>query len=349
MLWPSISRWKFQRSSIGKLPNSVCCLIVDCSATSTMLPASTPPSSSRRAALLRPELRGLHFRRASRRCRPASRTAAPRTRRSPRSAASCASRYLRRPFEHAHRNAKKPRGGVIGRRLGIGVDQAFEEAEHAGTPGNGVILLSRRGRAARAQLSGSLGPPVARGHPPPRSRASLFRAPEDVIRPYIVLSTALRRILRRPELCRCEFIRTHRVIATPRPNEFGPTSFLAPARVKSTVGWSFVGANSFALTVSLLRRGRMNSALHRSKHRPRRIHRRLELCRCEFIRTHHVIATPRPSRTRTVIGITRAASCARPSSSAVTSFALPRSGGRNSALHRSWHPHASNPPSAGAL
>ena len=48
MLCPSISRWKFQRSSMGKLPKSVCCLIIDCSATSTMLAASTAPSISSR-------------------------------------------------------------------------------------------------------------------------------------------------------------------------------------------------------------------------------------------------------------------------------------------------------------
>ncbi len=45
MLCPSSSRWKFQRSRIGKLPAIAWCLIVVCSATSRMLPASVAASS----------------------------------------------------------------------------------------------------------------------------------------------------------------------------------------------------------------------------------------------------------------------------------------------------------------
>ena len=46
----------------------------------------------------------------------------------------------------------------------------------------------------------------------------------------------------------------------------------------------------------------------------------------------------RPRRARTYGENTRRRACARPSSSAVASFAPPRSGGRNSALHRSTGP-----------
>ena len=46
MLWPSIRRWKFQRSRIGKLPDSAWCLNIVCSAASTMLPASTAASTA---------------------------------------------------------------------------------------------------------------------------------------------------------------------------------------------------------------------------------------------------------------------------------------------------------------
>ena len=46
MLWPSINRWKFQRSRIGKLMASAWCLKMVCSPTTTieasMMPVSQP-------------------------------------------------------------------------------------------------------------------------------------------------------------------------------------------------------------------------------------------------------------------------------------------------------------------
>ncbi len=42
MLWPSIRRWKFQRSRIGRLIASVWCLTMVCSATTAMLATSSP-------------------------------------------------------------------------------------------------------------------------------------------------------------------------------------------------------------------------------------------------------------------------------------------------------------------
>ena len=44
MLWPSISRWKFQRSRIGKFAASVWCFRIVCSATSTTLAVRMPAS-----------------------------------------------------------------------------------------------------------------------------------------------------------------------------------------------------------------------------------------------------------------------------------------------------------------
>jgi hypothetical protein len=46
MLWPSIRRWKFQRSRIGKFAASAWCLRIVCSATNSTLPARMPASSS---------------------------------------------------------------------------------------------------------------------------------------------------------------------------------------------------------------------------------------------------------------------------------------------------------------
>ena len=113
MLCASISRWKFQRSSIGKLPASVCCLIEDCSATTPMLAISTPPSSSSVV-------------RCSTHSRAGSTAASQSTMRpimlnssasnAPMAAVSSviASRYLRSPSEHDQTNAKNPRGGIDG-------------------------------------------------------------------------------------------------------------------------------------------------------------------------------------------------------------------------------------------
>ena len=100
MLWPSIRRWKFQRSRIGRFTASVWCLTMVCSATTRMLAASaaaghasavprschncagcrspsqsTPRGAWRTAALRRPPSRpgappSSRSCRACRRCRP---------------------------------------------------------------------------------------------------------------------------------------------------------------------------------------------------------------------------------------------------------------------------------------
>ena len=47
MLWPSISRWKFQRMRIGKLMASAWCLTMVCRATSAMEASMMPASQAR--------------------------------------------------------------------------------------------------------------------------------------------------------------------------------------------------------------------------------------------------------------------------------------------------------------
>src|SRR4029453_4586803 len=92
-----------------------------------MLPASTAPSSSSR---------GLSFVQSSAGCTCASQsTMLPRKEKSnasnaPITAVSSvvASRYLRSPVEHAHRNAKKPRGGVTGTASGEGATRGSKIA-----------------------------------------------------------------------------------------------------------------------------------------------------------------------------------------------------------------------------
>src|ERR1700690_3742600 len=73
-------------------------------------------------------------------------------------------------------------------------------------------MLVRCVRAARAQAP-KWGRLVARGQPPPRSRASLFRAPKAVIRTYKAHLEPL------SGFCRAEFIRPRRHLGhhvTPR-------------------------------------------------------------------------------------------------------------------------------------
>ena len=147
MLCASISRWKFQRSSIGKLPASACCLNIDCSATISVLPSST---------------------RGERQQSPsgAASTAGP--------AARAASQSTMRPsmanrgrLEHAdhggegrHRGdvaaqalaARPHEGAEAGRRRGrnsvrVGVKQLFEPGEHG-------WCLQRAGRTARRVACG---------------------------------------------------------------------------------------------------------------------------------------------------------------------------------------------------
>ena len=114
------------------MPNSACCLIVDCSAIRRMLAARTPPSSSRCGFSCAHSCAGATLASQS--------TMSPRN--ANRSASNApmapvrmtvASKYLRKPREHAHMNAKKPRGGGAGGASGIGIDQAFEKRKHAGS------------------------------------------------------------------------------------------------------------------------------------------------------------------------------------------------------------------------
>ena len=113
MLWPSIRRWNFQRSSIGKLPKITCCLIVDCSTTSSTLPASTAPRNSRRSRSLAHSSAGATVESQS--------TMLPimlnrYASNAPIAAVSSvvASIQGRTPSAACHRNAKKDFGGVAG-------------------------------------------------------------------------------------------------------------------------------------------------------------------------------------------------------------------------------------------
>ena len=136
MLCASISRWKFQRSSIGKLPKSACCLIIDCSATSAMLPASTPASSSRRSPSCVHSAAGGTVESQSTMLPimlNSSASNAPMTAVSTAVASRYGSQALRaRPQEREE--AARRRGW---RRVRVGVDQALEIAEHAGSPTSG--------------------------------------------------------------------------------------------------------------------------------------------------------------------------------------------------------------------
>ncbi len=127
MLCASISRWKFQRSRIGKLPASACCLIADCSATTAMLAVSTPASAS---SVVRCSI---HSR--------AGATAASQSTMRPIMLNSSASNapiaavssviarmYLRSPSEHDQTNAANPRGGVAGGVSGYGSTSRSNQA-----------------------------------------------------------------------------------------------------------------------------------------------------------------------------------------------------------------------------
>ena len=117
MLCPSISRWNFQRSSIGKLPKMVCCLIVDCSTTSSTLPARTPASSrSRSRSRAHSSAAGTVDSQSTMLPIMLKRYASN----APIAAVSSvvASSHGRTPFEHSHRKAKKARGGVTGAASG---------------------------------------------------------------------------------------------------------------------------------------------------------------------------------------------------------------------------------------
>ena len=117
MLCASIRRWKFQRSSIGKLPASACCLSSDCTATSTRLAVSTPPSSSRlwpwsahrRAGVVALSQSTTRPRNANSSASNAPMTAVHKV---------IAIMYGRRPRVQAHRNGKKRLGGGEGSASG---------------------------------------------------------------------------------------------------------------------------------------------------------------------------------------------------------------------------------------
>ncbi len=119
MLCASISRWKFQRSSIGKLPASACCLIADCSATTAMLAASTAASASSVPRSSVQSCAGATAASQSTILPIMLKSSASKT---PIAAVSSviASRYLRSPREQAQRKAAKPRGGVAGGASGKG-------------------------------------------------------------------------------------------------------------------------------------------------------------------------------------------------------------------------------------
>ena len=130
MLWPSIRRWKFQRSRIGKLPASAWCLNSVCSATTQRCwPSSTAPSSSSVPPLLGPQLRRLDLRASQSTMRPS--IANSSASKAPIAAVSSviASRIRpRRPSVQAQRKAKKPRGGGAGAASGYGCTSFSNQA-----------------------------------------------------------------------------------------------------------------------------------------------------------------------------------------------------------------------------
>ncbi len=113
MLWPSISRWKFQRSRIGKFANSTWYLSSANSATTSGLAASTAPSSSRLCRSRVHSSAGSTLASTS--------TSLPSIANRPASKAPISAvqniivkMYGRSPALHCHRKAKNERGGVTG-------------------------------------------------------------------------------------------------------------------------------------------------------------------------------------------------------------------------------------------
>ncbi len=117
MLWPSISRWKFQRSRIGRFTASVWCLTMVCSATTPML------ITRNAASHISVVPRSSHRREGT--CPPSQSTMRPRIANSAASkidmtavSTAMAAILPRTPCVQAQRNAKKPCGGSEGSAAG---------------------------------------------------------------------------------------------------------------------------------------------------------------------------------------------------------------------------------------
>jgi c-di-GMP-binding flagellar brake protein YcgR len=117
MLWPSISRWKFQRRRIGRFTASVWCFTMVCSATTKMLTTSTA------AIHISASPRSAHSREGT--WPPSQSTTRPRMANSAASkidmtavSTAIAAILPRTPCVQAHRKAKKPCGGNGGSAAG---------------------------------------------------------------------------------------------------------------------------------------------------------------------------------------------------------------------------------------
>ncbi len=150
MLWPSIRRWKFQRSRIGKLPASVWCLTMVCSAIGQRAGQQDAAEQQQVPRCSRPQPRRRRPSPASRRRGPASRTAAPRRRRSPPSAASWPRCSGADPWVQDQRKATKPFGGTDGAASGYGWTS---DSNHASTQKLRMSQDGREGGATAARAA----------------------------------------------------------------------------------------------------------------------------------------------------------------------------------------------------
>jgi hypothetical protein len=112
MLWPSIRRWKFQRSRIGRLPARDWCLNIVCAAISSGLAISTPPSSSRLPRCCVHSCDGSAFASQST-MRPIMLNSSASNTPQPAVKTVIAAIAGRAPAVQAHTKAKKLRGGAV--------------------------------------------------------------------------------------------------------------------------------------------------------------------------------------------------------------------------------------------
>ena len=128
MLWPSMRRWKFQRTCIGKLPASDWCLMSVCGATSAMLAVTTAPSSASVPPCWLHSVAGVAFGEPVRHL--AEEAEQRRLWNTPISAVASVITAMRL---HARCSARRTRSAfrAAGRAcVGCGYDEPFEESEH---------------------------------------------------------------------------------------------------------------------------------------------------------------------------------------------------------------------------
>ena len=134
---PSIMRWKFQRSRIGKLPTSVWCLSVVCSATSSGLAARIAGQQQQRAALLRPQLRRLHV------AQPVDDVAQHREQqRLERADDGGQQRHAQHEAAHAGRAGPDEREEALGRRRRLGVRARGRRVFRSNRTSEGLLVLA---------------------------------------------------------------------------------------------------------------------------------------------------------------------------------------------------------------